>query len=86
MGCQAIAGFRGGGDTNTCLCACVCSWCSTLLGKEVLKPFFVFQLFSFILWFFFQQYYLYASLILVLSITSATYEAFLTWKHFRSIK
>lgn len=76
----------------TC-CACVpvtllCfrCWCSALLGKEVLKPFFVFQLFSFILWFFFQEYYLYASLILVLSVTSAVYEAFLTWKHFRSIK
>jgi len=40
--------------------------------------------FSFILWFSLPAVLPYASLILVLSITSATYEAFLTWEHFQA--
>jgi len=58
---------------------------SSLLANEILHPFFVFQIFSIILWFW-EKYYLYSSTILVLSVVSVLVNLFETRKNIRSVR
>eukprot|EP00002_Diphylleia_rotans_P034195 TRINITY_DN7329_c0_g4_i1.p1 TRINITY_DN7329_c0_g4~~TRINITY_DN7329_c0_g4_i1.p1 ORF type:complete len:1531 (-),score=381.70 TRINITY_DN7329_c0_g4_i1:513-5105(-) len=56
-----------------------------LIKDEAIKPFFIFQVFSLIVWFF-QDYVIYAYTILGLSTISVLYTAYVTWVNQRNLQ
>lgn len=56
-----------------------------LLFFEIIHPFFVFQIFSVVLWYY-DEYYLYSNVIIILTILSLSNNLYETIKNMRRIK